>query len=375
MNNGATRAKGGINGTGRSKPVVITGGAGFVGTNLADRLLSDGERVILFDNLSRAGVERNYEWLERKHRGHVRLEVADTRDVTAIRRVLSDAGAVFHLAAQVAVTTSLVEPRFDFEVNAIGTLNILEALRSLKNSPPLIFTSTNKVYGSLSDVPLTEQDEQYEPIDEELKDKGISESQQLNFYSPYGCSKGTADQYVLDYARLFGLPAVVLRMSCVYGPHQCGTEDQGWVAHFLLQAIARRPITLFGDGKQVRDILFVEDLVEALLLARERSHDLAGEAFNLGGGPRNITSLLELLALIADLESVEPRVERQGWRPGDQRYYATNFSKFQAATGWVPKVSVANGVRRLHAWLQRARATEALAAVQLTSSPSTNRLR
>jgi CDP-paratose 2-epimerase len=360
-NGGAARAGSTVNGTGRSKPVVITGGAGFIGTNLADRLLSGGERVVLFDNLSRDGVERNYEWLERRHRGHVRLEVADTRDIGAVRRVLSDAGAVFHLAAQVAVTTSLAEPRFDFEVNAIGTLNILEALRSRYDPPPLVFTSTNKVYGSLSEVTLTEQDAQYEPDDQELREGGISENQRLNFYSPYGCSKGTADQYVLDHARLFGLPAVVLRMSCIYGPHQCGTEDQGWVAHFLLQAMAGRPITLFGDGKQVRDILFVEDLVEALLLARERSHELAGEAFNVGGGPRNITSLLGLLALITDLESVEPLVERRGWRPGDQRYYVSNFSKFQAATGWAPKVSVEKGVRRLHAWLQNARTAKTLA--------------
>jgi CDP-paratose 2-epimerase len=360
---GATRARVTVNGTGRPKPVVITGGAGFIGTNLADRLLSDGEEVVLFDNLSRSGVERNFEWLERKHRGHVRLETADTRDLGAVRRVLHEAGAVFHFAAQVAVTTSLAEPRFDFEVNAIGTLNILEALRSIHNPPPLIFTSTNKVYGSLSDVTLTERAGHYEPHDEKLRESGISESQRLNFYSPYGCSKGTADQYVLDHARLFGLPAVVLRMSCIYGPHQCGTEDQGWVAHFLLQAMAGHPITLFGDGKQVRDILFVEDLVEALLLARERSHDLTGEAFNLGGGPQNITSLLGLLALITDLESAEPQVERRGWRPGDQRYYVSNFSKFQGATGWAPKVSVGKGVRRLHAWLQSARIAETLATV------------
>jgi CDP-paratose 2-epimerase len=362
-NGGATQAKVSLNGSGRSKPVVITGGAGFIGTNLADRLLSDGEKVVLFDNLSRAGVERNYQWLERRHRGHVKLEVADTRDIGAVCRVLSDARAVFHFAAQVAVTTSIAEPRFDFEVNALGTLNILEALRSLHDPPPLIFTSTNKVYGSLSEVTLTDQDGQYEPRDQELREGGISERQRLNFYSPYGCSKGTADQYVLDHARLFGLPAVVLRMSCIYGPHQCGTEDQGWVAHFLLQAMAGRPITIFGDGKQVRDILFVEDLVEALLLARERSHDLAGEAFNLGGGPQNITSLIGLLELIADLESAEPRVECRGWRPGDQRYYVSNFSKFQSATGWAPKVSVGKGVRRLHAWLQSARAVKTLATV------------
>jgi CDP-paratose 2-epimerase len=364
MRNGRSDFGGGnVVRAGRLKPVVITGGSGFIGTNLADRLLSAGERVVLFDNLSRAGVEQNHEWLRRRHGGLVQLEVADTRNMAAVSRVVRTASAVFHFAAQVAVTTSLTHPRLDFEVNAIGTLNLLEALRSLHEPPPLIFTSTNKVYGSLSEVALTERGERYEPGDERVRENGINENQRLDFYSPYGCSKGTADQYVLDHARLFGLSGVVFRMSCIYGPHQFGTEDQGWVAHFLVQATEGRPITLFGDGKQVRDILFVEDLVDALLLARERAHDLAGEAFNIGGGARNTTSLLELMALIADLEGAAPRVEWGDWRPGDQRYYVSNFSKFHAATGWTPKVNVERGVSRLHAWLQGARDEKRLAAV------------
>jgi CDP-paratose 2-epimerase len=365
MKNGTSDCDGGNNvRRGPIKPVVITGGSGFIGTNLADRLLSSGEKVVLFDNLSRPGVEQNHRWLRQRHGDLVRLEVADTRNISAVCRVLRDASAVFHFAAQVAVTTSLAYPKLDFEVNAIGTLNILEALRSFRDSPPIIFTSTNKVYGSLSEVALKLRGEHYEPEDQNVRENGIDEKQQLEFYSPYGCSKGTADQYVLDHARLFGLPGVVFRMSCIYGPHQFGTEDQGWVAHFLLQAREGRVITLFGDGKQVRDILFVEDLVDALLLARERVHDLSGEAFNIGGGAGNATSLLELMALIADLEGAAPRLKWGDWRPGDQRYYVTNFSKFRSATGWAPKVSVEKGIRRLHAWLQgAARTKKNLAAV------------
>jgi len=364
MNNGRAGYAGrDIIPAGKSKPVVITGGSGFIGTNLADRLLSGGERVVLFDNLSRSGVEQNYQWLQRKHGSLVQLVVADTRNRAAVARVVREASAVFHLAAQVAVTTSLVHPRLDFEVNAMGTLNILEALRALQEPPPLIFTSTNKVYGSLSDVTLVEMDEHYEPENEKLKGRGIGENQRLDFYSPYGCSKGTADQYVLDHARLFGLPGVVFRLSCIYGPHQFGTEDQGWVAHFFLQAMAGRSITLFGDGKQMRDILFVEDLVDAFLLAREQAHDLAGQAFNVGGGARNATSLLQLMAIIAELEGVAPRLEWGDWRPGDQRYYVTDFSKFHAATGWTPKMSIERGVRRLHAWLQETHLRKNTAAI------------
>ena len=347
----------------RLQPVLITGGSGFIGTNLADRLLSAGERVILLDNLSRPGVERNCEWLQRKHGKLVQLEIGDIRNAKAVEKSIGRAGAVFHFAAQVAVTTSLLDPRFDFEVNAMGTLNVLEALRSLPSRIPLIFTSTNKVYGSLKDVTLLEDNNRYEPKDESLKSNGIGEERGLEFYSPYGCSKGTADQYVLDFARLFGLPALVFRMSCVYGPHQLGTEDQGWVAHFLLQATGGQPITIFGDGKQVRDILFVEDLVDALLLARERINDLTGEAFNIGGGTGRTISLLELVSLIASLNGVAPRVAFEDWRPGDQRYYATNFSKFHAATGWTPGTSVEHGIMNLYAWLQGSDGRQRLAAI------------
>ncbi|PZR77195.1 MAG: CDP-paratose 2-epimerase [Chthoniobacterales bacterium] len=343
---------------GRSQPredhVLVTGGAGFVGCNLAHRLAQNGERVLVFDNLSRAGVEQNVAWLRSEHPESVHLLVGDVRDSHAVAEAVQNASAVFHLAAQVAVTTSLTSPVHDFEVNARGTLNLLEGLRALRNPPPLIFTSTNKVYGCLRDVALELRGNRYAPANE-VYARGISENQPLDFYSPYGCSKGAADQYILDYAQTFGLPAVVLRMSCIYGPHQFGTEDQGWVAHFLIQALNGRPITLYGDGKQVRDILFIHDLLDAFALARERINELRGHAFNIGGGVENTTSLLELVEVIGALNGDRPRVRSSDWRPGDQRYYVTDFAKFGNATGWRPRVHLRDGITRLHEWLLETR--------------------
>jgi CDP-paratose 2-epimerase len=341
--------------------VLVTGGSGFIGANLAHRLLSDGERVLLYDNLSRAGVEQNYAWLREEHGERVRLQQADTRDASSLREAVRSATAVFHFAAQVAVTTSIEQPAEDFAVNAGGTLNLLEALRARRNPPPLFFTSTNKVYGALTDVALRIDGDRYEPASSRIRMHGIDERQRLDFYSPYGCSKGTADQYILDYARTYGLPAVVFRMSCIYGPRQLGTEDQGWVAHFLIRAIQRRGITLYGDGRQVRDVLWAGDLVEAFLLARENLGDLSGNAFNIGGGPANATSLLELVDQIAEFDGVRPRIEWADWRPGDQRFYVSDTSKFRAATGWVPRVSAEEGVRRLYEWLLANRFEHALA--------------
>lgn len=341
------------------RPVVITGGCGFVGCNLADRLCGAGQPVVLYDNLSRPGVEQNAAWLRDKYGELVQIEVADTRDATSLQAAVQNAAAVFHFAAQVAVTTSLTAPIYDFEVNARATLNLLEALRAMARPPPVIFTSTNKVYGSLDDVELRLNGDRYEPVDETIAASGIGEDQRLDFYSPYGCSKGAADQYILDYARTFGLPAVVFRMSCIYGPHQFGTEDQGWVAHFLINALENRPIILYGDGKQVRDVLFVDDLVDAFLLAKKNIRTLSGQVFNIGGGVQNITSLRELLSLIGQLRESRPRIEFSNWRPGDQRYYVSNYSKFYTATGWTPRVSMQKGVRRLYQWLRQSRATAA----------------
>jgi CDP-paratose 2-epimerase len=330
---------------------LITGGAGFVATNVADRLLRDGWRVRLFDNLSRHGVTQNVEWLQAQHGTRVELQVADVRNRAAVQAALDGVQRVFHFAAQVAVTTSLVDPFLDFDVNARGTLNLLESIRELRTPPTLLFTSTNKVYGHLDDVPLVARGGRYEPMNEQLAACGIGEERSLDFHSPYGCSKGAADQYVLDYARTFGLPATVFRMSCIYGPHQFGTEDQGWVAHFLIQALRRRPLTLYGDGLQVRDVLFVDDLVDAMMRAHEQINRTAGQAFNIGGGPTNTVSLLELLDLITTFSGEPPAFSVEPWRTADQRYYVSNSSKFEAATGWRPQVRVRAGVQRLMEWL------------------------
>jgi CDP-paratose 2-epimerase len=342
--------------------VLITGGAGFVGTNLADRLLDDGHRVTVLDDLSRAGVAENLAWLEARHGSRVRAVIADVADRRALRGALEGAERVFHLAAQVAVTTSLDDPEHDAHANFSGTLALLEEIRRRPGTPPtLLFTSTNKVYGGLEDVPLREGATRYEPSDPRLRGTGIDESRPLAFCTPYGCSKGAADQYVLDYAHSYGLPTVVFRMSCIYGPHQFGNEDQGWVAHFLIRALEREPITIYGDGKQVRDVLYVEDLVEAMQRVTERPK-LAGRAFNVGGGPENCISLLELLDMIEGLTGEAPELDLSDWRPGDQRYYVSDTRALRDATGWRPAVGAREGVRRLYDWLARNRVSTGIAA-------------
>jgi CDP-paratose 2-epimerase len=333
------------------RQVVIFGGAGFIGSNVAQSYLAEGRRVLLFDSLCRPGVERNLRWLRDMYGSRLEVEISDVRNAHAVRRAVRDAAEVFHFAAQVAVTTSLDGPVHDFEVNARGTLNVLEALRAMETPAPLVFTSTNKVYGGLRGHRFGPQGRRYEPLDAATRAQGISEQCPLDFESPYGCSKGTADQYVLDYARSYGLRTAVFRMSCIYGPRQFGTEDQGWVAHFLIRALKGEPITLYGDGMQVRDILFVEDLVRAFRLAQGHMDTVSGQAFNIGGGPSRTVSLLELLDLIEELVGRRPEVSSEEWRTGDQRYYVSDTRKFQAATGWAPQVGVREGVSRLHAWL------------------------
>jgi CDP-paratose 2-epimerase len=340
-----------------SGPVLITGGAGFVGTNVAARLLDDGHEVIVFDNLSRRGVQANLDWLQRSYGDRLRVIFGDTRDADAMRAALDGVSHVFHFAAQVAVTSSLDDPPADFDVNLRGTLNLLEAIRRSPQRPSLVFTSTNKVYGALDDVELEIADTRYRPADPHLRVSGISEARPLDFHSPYGCSKGGADQYVLDYTRSFGVTATVLRMSCIYGAHQFGNEDQGWVAHFLIRALDGAPITLYGDGLQVRDILFVDDLVDAMMLCMQRSQALSGFAFNIGGGPSNTVSLVELLNRMTKLFGYAPRVLHRDWRVGDQRYYVSDTHAFNAATGWRPHVSVADGLVRLLEWLRAQRQT------------------
>jgi CDP-paratose 2-epimerase len=305
--------------------------------------------------LSRGGVDQNVEWLRNTHGSRMLFVAGDVRDRAALKRVVHRAGQVFHFAAQVAVTTSLLDARSDFEINVGGTFNLLEELKTLESPPPLLYTSTNKVYGGLHDVAMRKSKTRYEPEDASVRERGISEARPLDFHTPYGCSKGAAEQYVLDYARSFGKPAVVFRMSCIYGPHQFGTEDQGWVAHFLIQALAGRPITIYGDGMQVRDILFVEDLVDAFQLAQKHMDRISGEAFNMGGGPERTISLLELLATMQRMNGARPSVRSEAARTGDQRYYVSDTGKFRRATGWRPRVGALEGISRLQNWLIEAR--------------------
>jgi CDP-paratose 2-epimerase len=330
---------------------LITGGAGFIGTNLAERLVREGGSVVVLDNFSRSGVEQNARYLAELAPSRLAIVRGDCRDQELVRELARGASQIFHFAAQVAVTTSLVDPERDFDVNLRGTLTVLEAVRRLERRPSLVFTSTNKVYGALGDLELRVVGRRYQPVDDI---RGIDEQRPLDFHSPYGCSKGAADQYVLDYARSYGLPAAVFRMSCIYGPHQCGNEDQGWVAHFLMRALAGHPITIYGDGRQVRDVLYVGDLVEAFLRARDRMDLVAGQAFNLGGGEDNALSLLDLLDRIAALSGQRPELRFAEARTGDQRYFVTDTAKARRVLDWAPLVGVDEGIRRLAAWLGQA---------------------
>lgn len=352
-----------------SGPVLVTGGAGFIGANLCHRLLAGGTPVRVLDDLSRHGAERNLAWLAGAHAAGLELFRGDVRDPDLVARAVGGSSAVFHLAAQVAVTTSLVDPVRDFEVNARGTLEVLEAARRQSPPPFVLYTSTNKVYGALEDLVLADAGTRYAPVDPG-RHRGISEERALAFHSPYGCSKGAAEQYVLDWARTYGVPATVFRMSCIYGTRQLGNEDQGWVAHFLFQALADRPIVLYGDGKQVRDVLWIDDLVDALLLARARPAGVVGRAFNVGGGPLNTLSLVELLELIEELHGARPRAVLDGWRRADQRWYVSDPAALRAAVGWSPRVSPREGVARLYRWArEELRARDAALEARSEAAP------
>lgn len=336
------------------KPVLITGGAGFIGSNLADRLASAGHTVIVYDALLREGVERNLDWLIGRHGSRIRPVIADIRDADNLADSTGQALAAFHLAAQVAVTTSLTDPREDFEVNLGGTFNLLEAARkrAQQGDPvPVIFASTNKVYGDLGDLRFSPTEHGYLPADAATRTAGIGEDRPLDFHTPYGCSKGAADQYVLDYARSFGVPATVLRMSCIYGERQMGTEDQGWVAHFAIRALEGQPITVYGDGQQVRDILQVNDAISAYVAAWQRIDRVAGRAFNLGGGPANAVSLRTLLAHIGKLVGTTPEVRFEDWRAGDQRYFVADTRAAAQTLGLATPTPWQQGVAALVRWL------------------------
>ncbi len=345
---------------GDDRPVLVTGGAGFIGSNIADRLAREGHDVIVYDALARAGVDANLHWLESRHGARITRMIADVRDAPRLAETVARAKAVFHMAAQVAVTTSLVDPREDLEINMLGTMNLLEALRRHAPDAPLIFASTNKVYGDLGDLEFTLRGDAYEPDDAEVRTNGIGEGRPLDFHTPYGCSKGAADQYVLDYARSFGLRTVVMRMSCIYGQRQMGTEDQGWVAHFLIQALTGAPISIFGDGCQVRDILDIADAVEAYMAAWARIDEVSGRAFNLGGGPTNAVSLRRLLAYVGDLIGRDVDVSYLNWRAGDQRYFVADTRAAQDSLGLGERTPWRAGVERLLGWLAEARGLEHL---------------
>ena len=327
---------------------LITGGAGFIGCNLAYRLVSQGQAVRILDNLARPGAEKNLRWLRERFGDRLEFVQGDVRNAAQVAAAVEGVDVVYHLAAQVAVTTSVLKPRDDFEVNALGTLNVLEAARQAEHQPIVLFASTNKVYGAMEDVPVVERNGHYAYRD---LIHGVSEQQTLDFHSPYGCSKGAADQYVRDYARIYGLRTLVFRMSCIYGMRQFGNEDQGWVAHFLISACLDRPLTIYGDGKQVRDVLFIDDLLDAYQLAAARADELSGQVFNIGGGPNNTLSLLELISLLERRLQRSLGVSFADWRPGDQRVYISDTHRAEQKLDWKPRVSVEEGIERLIGWV------------------------
>lgn len=329
--------------------VLITGGCGFIGTNLTLDRVSRGDRVRVLDDCSRPGVERNRDFLDREYGDTVDIVEGDVRDATLVARLAAEADVIFHLAAQVAVTGSVLEPRADFEVNAAGTLNVLEGARLATRRPAVVYASTNKVYGGLEGIELTETDRAY--VAATLPD-GVGEAQPLDFHSPYGCSKGAADQYTTDYCRIYGVPTVVFRQSCIYGPWQYGNEDQGWIAHFLLRAVAGDAITLYGDGKQVRDVLFVDDLLDAYDASLTRIDEAAGRVFNVGGGPAHTTSLLDFVDLLSGMLGRPVDVEHGDWRPGDQRFYVSDVRRAADVLGWAPSTALELGVARLSGWIR-----------------------
>lgn len=329
--------------------ILITGGAGFIGVNAALSFAKEGWGVTVLDNLSRRGADLNLAWL----RGQTSIDFikVDVRDEKSVDAAFSGQrfDSILHLAAQVAVTTSVVDPREDFEINAIGTFNVLESMRAHQPEALLIYASTNKVYGKMEDIGVTERNNRYEYTD---LPSGASENRPLDFHSPYGCSKGAADQYVLDYARIYGLRTTAFRQSCIYGPRQFGIEDQGWVAWFTIASLQGKPITIYGDGKQIRDVLYVEDLVGAYKAAIERPEAAKGSAFNIGGGPRNTLSLLELVAMLEAQLGKKIPLRFDSWRPGDQPVFVCDLDKARRVLGWEPATSAAEGVMRLIAWVK-----------------------
>ena len=329
---------------------LITGGAGFIGSNYAARCIERGEKVVIFDNLSRHGTEENIEWLsDRFNRDSFTLIREDIRDAEGVKAAASGADRILHLAAQVAVTTSVTDPRTDFDINAKGTFNALEAARASGRKPAFIYASTNKVYGAMETVAVVENETRFDYKD--LPD-GVSEEQSLDFHSPYGCSKGSGDQYVRDYARIYQLPTVVFRQSCIYGTRQFGVEDQGWLAWFIIAAVKQRPITIYGNGKQVRDVLFIDDLLDVYDAAFGQINTVAGQVFNIGGGRDNSISVwMEFRPMIEAMLGHPVKTRQRDWRPGDQPVFISDIRKARALLDWQPKVKLDQGIRRLFDWV------------------------
>jgi CDP-paratose 2-epimerase len=331
--------------------ILITGGAGFIGARLARQLLSDGHWVTIFDNFSRSGAELRAGWLREHCKPEDRLQVirGDVSDFDSILAATRGVERIYHLAGQVSVTGSVQDPLQDFYDNALGTLNALESARRVGDDPIFVYASTNKVYGGLEELPVGESSTSYYYADAR---PGISETQAIDFRSPYGCSKGCGDQYVLDYFRVYGLRTVVMRQSCVYGTWQLGTEDQGWVAWFMLAALRGNEITIYGDGKQVRDLLFVEDLVESYEFAAKNVDRAAGKVYNIGGGVENKLSIWREFG--PRLEKMLGRsipVRYADWRPADQKIYVSDIGLARSELQWSPRVPVKQGLQILFDWL------------------------
>ncbi len=334
--------------------ILITGGAGFIGCNLAYAWLKLGHTVAIYDNLSRPGSERNLEWLRASAADALQVIRGDIRDAAAIAAAVRDVDVVVHLAGQVAVTTSVANPREDFEINALGTFNVLEAARNAPTPPILIYASTNKVYGGMEDLAIVEEPTRYRYGD---LPNGIPETRSLDFHSPYGCSKGTGDQYVRDYARIYGLRTVVFRQSAIYGPRQFGVEDQGWLAHFIIATQFGRPVSIYGDGKQVRDMLYIDDLVRAYTLAIEKIDSTRGNIYNIGGGSHNTLSIWKEAGPQLERLLGKPIPVRYGdWRPGDQPVCVMDITKAEQELGWRPEVDLQDGIERLWNWVRDNRA-------------------
>jgi CDP-paratose 2-epimerase len=334
-----------------SRHYLITGGAGFIGSNYAHRLIQRGEKVTVFDNLSRAGAPRNLAWLEETFgKDAFRLIVGDLRSADLLEESAKEVDVIVHLAGQVAVTTSVTNPRADFEANALGTFNALEAARLSQRDPIFVYASTNKVYGGMDDVRIVEEATRWLYADLE---HGCSETQPLDFHSPYGVSKGAGDQYARDYSRIYGLRSVVFRQSCIYGPRQFGIEDQGWLAWMMIAAVTGRQITVYGDGKQVRDVLHVHDLLNAYDAAIEKIDVAKGQVYNVGGGRRNVMAIwAEFGPILEKLLGKKIEAAHEDWRPGDQRVFYADFRKAQRELGWEPKIDLEEGMELMFEWVK-----------------------